>query len=621
MNIMFKQKGNSPMSRMLMMILLLLTSAIQTMGAVEVAPPLPVEPIPTAEQLAWQRLETIMFLHFGMQSQTNRQFVFINKVKTETEQAFNPLHFDATQWAKTAKAAGFRLLILTAKHHDGFCLWPTKYTEHCVRNCPWKAGKGDVIKDFVDACRAEGVQPGLYLSPWDWNHPDYGDSPKYNAYYANQITELLSNYGPITEIWFDGAGGGNRKGLKQQYDWPTFHSLIRKLQPKTLKAVKGPDIRWVGNESGIAGDNESSIAPASPTMHPGKTTVWYPSECDVSIRPSWFWHPEEDTRVKSVARLMRLYFASVGRNSVMLLNVPPNDQGLMADVDVQRLKDFKAALDQLYSVNLAARCPVKASSVRGNSDRFSPGKTLDADLDSYWATDDGVTTGELEFDLGQPRTFDVIRVQEAIALGERVQEWHVEAMVDGKWKKLCKGTTIGQKRLWRTAPVTATKVKLVIDKSKACPTIAEFGLHVMTAIKPPSTETETSGSLAAFKPVHASSVQADYEQFNPENAVDDDQSSRWAPAQGGESWLEVDLLNPTTFGRVVVTTWEPKIKKFEVQYRDNENSPWKVCHRGEVGAGYTSNFPSVTAQYVRLNFPNPKASPGIREFQLFPPEK
>jgi len=394
---------------------LILTSMFIVRAAAlgEVAPPKPVAPLPSPSQLAWQRAETVMFLHFGMNTFTDREW----GEGKERERLFNPSHLDAGQWVKTAKAAGFNLLILTAKHHDGFCLWPSRFTEHSVKNSPWKSGKGDVVKEFTDACRAERVKAGLYLSPWDRNQPAYGDSPKYNEYYRNQLTELLSNYGPVAEVWFDGACGEGPNGKRQQYDWPSYYGLIRKLQPQALIAICGPDIRWVGNESGLARENETSVQPAPPEMRPGKRAVWYPAECDVSIRPGWFWHAREDRQVKSLSDLMKIYFASVGRNSNLLLNVPPNVQGRLSDADVARLAEFKTALDRLYGVNLAAGRPVRASNVRGGSDRYAPGKALDGDLDTYWATDDSATNGWLEVDLGQPRTFDVVRIQEAIALG------------------------------------------------------------------------------------------------------------------------------------------------------------------------------------------------------------
>ena len=486
-------------------------------AAGEVAPPAPSEPVPTPAQLAWQRTETVMFLHFGMNTFTNREW----GEGKESEKLFNPSRLDARQWAKAAKAAGFDLVILTAKHHDGFCLWPSRVTEHCVKNSPWKGGQGDVVKEFTDACRAEGVRAGLYLSPWDRNQPAYGDSPRYNAYYRAQLTELLSNYGTVAEVWFDGACGEGPNGKRQEYDWPSYYGLIRKLQPQALIAICGPDIRWVGNESGFARENESSIQPASAEMHRGKTKVWYPAECDVSIRPGWFWHANEDSQVKSLAHLMRIYFASVGRNSNLLLNVPPNKEGLISAADIARLNEFKAALDKLYGSNLAAGCPLRASNVRGGSDRYGPDKVLDGNLDTYWATDDAVTSGWLEVDLGQPRMFNVVRVQEAIALGERVQAWHVEALVDGNWKTLCKGTVIGHKRLLRVPAVTATKVRLVIDRAKACPAIAEFGLHVM-----PMLGTAASGSVAANKPARASSVHPGEAEFGADNAVDDDLGTR-----------------------------------------------------------------------------------------------
>ncbi|MCX7006821.1 MAG: alpha-L-fucosidase, partial [Kiritimatiellaeota bacterium] len=306
---------------------LLLLIALALAARAEI-PLTPFPPVPSPEQLAWQRMELTMFLHFGVNTFSDREW----GTGKEEEQSFNPTALDCRQWARTAKAAGFKLLILTAKHHDGFCLWPTKLTEHCVRNSPWKNGQGDVARKFVEACHAEGLKVGLYLSPWDRNNPKYG-SDAYNDYFVGQLTELLTNYGPVDEMWFDGACGEGPNGKKQVYDWPRYYATIRKLMPHALIAISGPDIRWVGNESGVARLGEKSA-------QRGGTPRCAPAECDVSIRPGWFYHATEDAKVKSLAKLIEIYFASVGRNSSLLLNVPPDRRGLMAEPDVARLKEF-----------------------------------------------------------------------------------------------------------------------------------------------------------------------------------------------------------------------------------------------------------------------------------------
>ncbi len=254
------------------------------------------------------------------------------------------------QWAAVLQEAGVKLLILTAKHHDGFCLWPSRWTEHCVKNSPWRGGQGDVVREVVEALRDKQIRVGLYLSPWDRNQPTYGDSPKYNEYFRNQLRELLTNYGAIDEVWFDGACGEGPNGKRQEYDWPSYYALIRELQPNALIAISGPDIRWVGNESGVARENESSVVTRDGQL------VWHPAECDVSIRPGWFYHPSEDAKVKSLATLADIYFKSVGRNSVLLLNIPPDRRGRIAEADVVRLKEFGAFVDQLYATDFVTGC-------------------------------------------------------------------------------------------------------------------------------------------------------------------------------------------------------------------------------------------------------------------------
>lgn len=451
-------------------------------------PPAPTATVPTPQQLAWQRGEISIFLHFGVNTFTDREW----GDGKEDPKIFNPTELDARQWVRAAKSVGARIVILTAKHHDGFCLWPSKYTEHCVKNSPWKGGQGDVVRELADACREQGLQLGLYLSPWDRHEKTYGDSPRYNQHYRDQLTELLSNYGPVAEVWFDGACGEGPNGRRQQYDWPSFHAIIRKLQPKAVVfSDAGPDVRWIGNESGIAGD------PCWATVDPRKVPyagfngpgviqslqhgdangeVWRPGESDVSIRPGWFWHKSQDDKVRSVENLVDLYFKSVGRNSLLLLNVPPNIKGLLSDTDVQRLAAFRARLDKMFAADLARGKPAKASNVRQNEAAFGPARALDGDPDTYWAVDDGQASAWIEVDLGQPKKFTIAMMQEAIVLGQRVESYQVQVQEGDSWRTISKGTTIGHKRLDRFAPVTAQRVRLVIDKALACPTIAAFGL-------------------------------------------------------------------------------------------------------------------------------------------------
>lgn len=392
-------------------------------------------PTPTAEQAAWQDMEIIAFAHFGMNTFTNREWGEGN----EEPALFNPTAFDAGQWVAALKQAGTKLIILTCKHHDGFCLWPSAYTEHSVKNSPWRDGKGDVVKEVADACREGGVRFGVYLSPWDRHEPAYGDSPRYNEYFRNQLRELLTNYGEIAEVWFDGACGEGPNGKRQEYDWDSYYAVVRELQPKALIAICGPDIRWVGNETGVAREDESSIQP-----HSAGGVKWHPAECDVSIRPGWFYHPEEDDKVKSLDHLMDIYYKSVGRNSVLLLNVPPDTRGLIHENDAARLAEFGAEVAKRFGRSLAEK----------------PGQG-DA----------------VELCLGGPVAIDHAIAMEDITKSERVRAFVVEALVGEEWQEVAGGKVIGHKRIMRFEPVEASRVRLRILESAAEPVIRSFAVY------------------------------------------------------------------------------------------------------------------------------------------------
>lgn len=419
---------------------------------------------PTPQQLAWQEMEFIAFVHFGMNTFTDREW----GDGKEDPKLFNPTAFDADQWVRVFKAAGMKMVILTAKHHDGFCLWPSKFTEHSVKNSPWRGGKGDVVREVAEACRRGGLKFGVYLSPWDRHEPTYGDSPAYNRHFKNQLTELLTSYGEITEVWFDGACGEGPNGKRQVYDWPAYYAVVRKLQPHALIAISGPDVRWVGNESGVARETEWSVQPR------GGRLVWYPAECDVSIRPGWFYHPAQDKRVKPLGHLLDIYYKSVGRNSVLLLNVPADRRGLIHESDARRLRELRQVLDATFKTDLARGKAAIASSV--HDEAHGPAMAVDGDPATWWATDDDAATATLEVDLGAPATFNRSMVQEHIALGQRVEEYVIEAW-DGKaWRPFAQGTTIGHKKLDRFADVTARRVRLTIRRARANPLIRAFGL-------------------------------------------------------------------------------------------------------------------------------------------------
>jgi alpha-L-fucosidase len=461
------------------LLLVCLTSVAPAQNAVP--PPLPAMPIPTERQLEWQQRELAMFIHFTVNTFTNREW----GDGTEDNSVFNPSALDVEQWVKVAREFGFRSIILTAKHHDGFCLWPSRYTDHSVRNSPWRGGYGDVVGELARACRKAGIQMGLYLSPWDRHEPSYGDELRYNLFYLGQLRELLTNYGPLSEVWFDGAKGKDARDM--DYYFGTYWALVRQLQPGAVMfSDEGPDVRWIGNERGSAGESCWSMLDRSKVAI-GKSDTdylnrgdpqgpeWVPGETDVSIREGWFWHPDE--KPKSLAELLDIYFHSVGRNTVLLLNVPPDKRGRLPDADVRRLGEFRRALDAIFSQDLASGATGRAGNVRGSSPDFGVGQTLDGSLGSYWATDDAERTAWLEYDLGQVRRFNVCRLQEPIQLGQRIRRYRLEVETPLGWKTVSQGTTIGYKKLDRFETVEARRVRLQILDSRACPLLAEFGLY------------------------------------------------------------------------------------------------------------------------------------------------
>ena len=445
-------------------------------------PPKPIGAVPSKSQIRWNDMEFYAFVHFGVNTFTDREW----GEGTENEKIFNPTQLDCRQWVKAFKDAGMKGVIITAKHHDGFCLWPSKYTDHSVKSSPWRGGKGDVVGELSVACKEAGLKFGVYLSPWDRHEPTYGDSPRYNEHYIAQLTELLTNYGPIFEIWWDGACGEGPNGKKQVYDWPAFKAVARKLQPNAvIFSDAGPDIRWVGNEDGYADETNWSTfdnannAPgtSSPrqTQGDGGGARWVPAECDVSIRPGWFYHASQDAEVKSLDKLLDIYFGSVGRNGNMLLNVPADRRGLIHETDVARLKEFRASLRSIFRTDLLKGRPATADDVRGVG--FEADRAVDGKEGTYWATGDGVTTGALTVDLGQPIAVGFVCLREYIALGQRVEAFAVEAETAAGWREVAKGTTIGHKRILRFDPVKATRLRLRILRARACPTISEFSAY------------------------------------------------------------------------------------------------------------------------------------------------
>ena len=472
-------------------------NTVAASGSNAVPPPQSFGPVPTERQLRWHEMEFYGFLHFTVNTFTDKEWGYGD----EDEKVFNPTAFDADQIVSVAKQAGMKGLILTAKHHDGFCLWPSQYTEHSVRNSPWKGGHGDVVKEISAACRRHGLKFGVYLSPWDRNHKDYG-RPEYVAYYRNQLRELLTNYGDIFTVWFDGANGGDGfyGGAREKrqidnrnyYDWDNTWRIVRELMPGAVMfSDGGPDFRWVGNEDGIAGDpcwatlNMAGRYPGGSSAHlnsgerPG--TAWLPAECDVSIRPGWFYHASEDTRVKTPRQLLDIYYKSVGRGADLNLNLPPDRRGRIHENDIRSLTEFRRLLDATFSKNLAKGASLTASNIRGGAKQFAARNLLDGKRNTYWATDDNVTTPELVLSFAKPITFNVVSLREYLPLGQRVEGFALDQFKDGQWVEFAKGTSVGNLRLVRGEPLTTDKVRLRITQSPVCPALAEFGLYAEPA--------------------------------------------------------------------------------------------------------------------------------------------
>ena len=441
-------------------------------------------PVPSPAQLEWQRKELALFCHFGVNTFTDREW----GEGTEDPRIFNPAALDADQWARAAVAGGFRTIILTAKHHDGFCLWPTATTRHSVASSPWRDGRGDVVAEVSAACRRAGLGFGVYLSPWDRNHPAYGDSPRYNDVYEAQLTELLTRYGDIEEVWFDGANGEGPNGKRQVYDWPRTWGTVRRLQPHAvIFSDAGPDVRWIGNEKGTAGDPCWATVDPMVVPYPGVDgpdvismlqhgtpdgLLYRPGESDVSIRPGWFWHPAEDDKVRTVENLLELYASSVGRNSKLLLNVPPTREGRLHDVDVARL----AAFGERRRAWLGAPAVTTTAATDGDGTSLgNPRALLRGGTHDGWSPPG--TTGTLVLRWPHATRVDTVSLHEAIGLGQRIAGYRVELEVNGRWQAASEGTTIGHRKLDRFPARSATGLRVTITEALDRPVLASVTLH------------------------------------------------------------------------------------------------------------------------------------------------
>ncbi|WP_163717825.1 alpha-L-fucosidase [Mangrovibacterium lignilyticum] len=460
----------------------------------KVPAPAAIGPVPDARQMAWHEMEMNAFIHFTINTYTDKEWGFGD----ESPALFNPTNFDAEQWVSVLKDAGFKGVILTCKHHDGFCLWPSEYTDHDIAESPFEDGKGDIVKAVSDACHKFGLKFGVYMSPWDRNRADYGEA-SYVEYYRNQLKELFNNYGPVFEMWFDGANGGDgyygganemRKIERQTYyDWPTTLKMVHEIQPEVLFfSDGGPDLRWVGNEQGhVNATNWNTIT--TDTLYAGKSGIedllgtgsidgkeWCPAEVNTSIRPGWFYHQSEDDKVKSPEVLFKLYMESVGRGSTMLLNIPPDRRGLFHENDVASLQGFHKLIEERFGNDLAKGASATASETRGDAAEYAAANLVDGNKNTYWATNDATTAASLEIDLGDAKEIHFVQLEEYIQLGQRVKTFKVEAFENGQWKEIANGTTIGYRRILQVDPITTSKVKITIEDSKACPVVSTVSL-------------------------------------------------------------------------------------------------------------------------------------------------
>ena len=447
----------------------------------------PLAVVPTANQIQYQKQEMVGFIHFTINTFTGKEWGYGD----ESPDLFNPTELDVNQWVTVAKNAGMKELILTAKHHDGFCLWPSQYTEHSIKNSPYKNGNGDIVRELVDACRTQGLKVGLYLSPWDRNHPDYG-TPDYIKYYRQQLTELLSQYGDISEIWFDGANGGDgyyggareerRIDRKTYYEWDSTFQLVKTLQPDILIfSDAGPDIHWIGNEHGYAGEtfwstivSDSLVIGGSDSdyLNQGdiRGTSWIIGQCDVSIRPGWFYHSDQDHQVKTPNRLMDIYYKSVGRNGVLLLNLPPDQRGLIHENDVAALTGFTNLLQQTFKPISTTISSIEASSTwTGCLSSY-----LTDGLDStFWAAGNSAPAS-LKVKFEEKKQIDHIVLQEPIAYGQRIISFSVSALIDGQWSIIAQESTIGYKRILKFNEVMTDQIKIDILSAQSIPAISEI---------------------------------------------------------------------------------------------------------------------------------------------------
>ena len=545
--------------------------------------------VPTEQQLKWQQMELTAFLHFGINTFTGREW----GDGKEDPALFNPVSLDCEQWVRALKAGGFKMAILTAKHHDGFCLWPTKTTRHSVASSPWKEGKGDVVRELRDACRKYGLKFGVYLSPWDRNAECYGQGEAYNQFFIEQLTELLTNYGEVHEVWFDGANGEGPNGKKQEYDWEAVEQTIRRLQPKAVTAIMGDDVRWVGNEKGIGRETEWSATVLAPGIYTraeeqnqrlgvsstaqdlggrkvladAQELFWYPSEVDVSIRPGWFYHTDQDNQVKSLAHLADIYFQSVGYNSVLLLNIPPDKNGLIHETDARRLEELATYLRHTFDDNYLKK---------GNA---------------RWMARSGDFK---EFQVKKNALVNTLLIQEDIAKGQRIERFLLEGCVEGNWQKLAEGTTVGYKRLVRFAACQPDSIRLTVLSARDEARVLRMGLYYARQLM----EQDTNVALGNVPSGQCSIVGGNEESAK---AIDGDRNTVWRT--DGLVPLVVDLGQETeitgfTYAPAADDHLEGTLYKYAF-YVSRDGESWTLCDTNGEFSNIMHNPVPYAVQFER----------------------
>jgi alpha-L-fucosidase len=640
MKTILRTHGRSALAGMLALTLFQLLVEIPATAATP--PPAPYGPVPTPAQVKHAERAFYAFCHFTVDTFTGREW----GTGGESETVFNPSQFSADQIVKSIKASGAKGVILTCKHHDGFCLWPTKTTEHNISASPYQNGKGDIVGEFAEACKANDFEFGVYVSPWDRNSEHYGTPEYVTQVYHRQIEELTTQYGKLFEIWFDGANGGSgyykgKVGSVESrdvnghrsidaavyYGWPAIETLLKKTQPDIIiYSDVGPGVRWVGNEGGWSPDpcwatitydkNDawgriSTAKLGTGTLHGEK---WVQAETDVSLRGGWFFHENQEPR--SPENLMQIYLNSIGHGTTFNLNCPPDRRGLIHENDVASLKQFGEHLRATFAENLAQGAKLAASNVRGNDSFYSPAKLLDGDQWSAWVTDDAVTMPEVTLTLARGKTFNLIRLREDIRLGQRVEGVAVDAWVDGAWKEIAKAESIGACRLWRVRPTTTDKVRLRVTRSPVCPALSDFGLFVEPEFPmwvPPIGGDPKAAQKAGWKIVSKS-----YEQVNggqARNAIDGNPSTLWHTyGDDGEHGLPqefaVDMGKEKTLKGFTYLprqdhTLHGMVDQYAFQVSSNGQT-WTTVAEGEFGnlrtnpVDQTVSFPATPARYFKF---------------------